>query len=211
MIEIFLLFTTFLFFFFSTHLWKENKELKEKLIKNEKKTTENLKKEKDTYSIKKISNENIPPKSTESLKKEFQDIQKVIEKSSIKENSSEKVYTIPKKESPAMNTLKKNNISNIEEEQLNFSDFIQNSKPLPTENINPNSQQMDYIKNLSQKLEQEIKPQTIELTDYEKKQEETAIISYKELLSSSKKQDKKEEYDEKELLEELKQFRNYLN
>ena len=211
MIEIFLLFTTFLFFFFSTHLWKENKELKEKLIKNEKKTTENLKKEKDTYSIKKISNENIPPKSTESLKKEFQDIQKVIEKSSIKENSSQKVYTIPKKESPAMNTLKKNNISNIEEEQLNFSDFIQNSKPLPTENIKPNTQQMDYIKNLSQKLEQEIKPQTIELTDYEKKQEETAIISYKELLSSSKKQDKKEEYDEKELLEELKQFRNYLN
>lgn len=211
MIEIFLLFTTFLFFFFSTHLWKENKELKEKLIKNEKKTTENLKKEKDTYSIKKISNENIPPKSTESLKKEFQDIQKVIEKSSIKENSSQKVYTIPKKESPAMNTLKKNTISNIEEEQLNFSDFIQNSKPLPTENINSNNQQMDYIKNLSQKLEQEIKPQTIELTDYEKKQEETAIISYKELLSSSKKQDKKEEYDEKELLEELKQFRNYLN
>ena len=211
MIEIFLLFTTFLFFFFSTHLWKENKELKEKLIKNEKKTTENLKKEKDTYSIKKISNENIPPKSTESLKKEFQDIQKVIEKSSIKENSSQKVYTIPKKESPAMNTLKKNNISNIEEEQLNFSDFIQNSKSLPTENIKSNNQQMDYIKNLSQKLEQEIKPQTIELTDYEKKQEETAIISYKELLSSSKKQDKKEEYDEKELLEELKQFRNYLN
>ena len=67
------------------------------------------------------------------------------------------------------------------------------------------------MKNLSQQLEQEIKPQTIELTDYEKKQEETAIISYKELLSSSKNQQEKEEYNEKELLEELKKFRNYLN
>ena len=69
MIEIFLLFTTFLFFFFSAHLWQENQELRKKLTKDETKLPEEFPKEKDVYSMKKISNENLPPKSSESLKK----------------------------------------------------------------------------------------------------------------------------------------------
>ena len=108
--------------------------------------------------------------------------------------------------------MNQNRKSRSETEQLNFSDFIQqdeNSKQ--PKNNQSNNTKIDYMKNLSQQLEHEIKPQTIELTDYEKKQEETAIISYKELLSASKNQQKEEEYDEKELLEELKKFRNYLN
>ena len=72
---------------------------------------------------------------------------------------------------------------------------------------------MDYLQNLSKKLEEEIKPQTIELTDYEKRQEENAIISYQELLSSHENQSQKEEkYDEEQkILEELKRFRDDLN
>lgn len=214
MIEIFLLFTTFLFFFFSAHLWQENQELRKKLTKDETKLPEEFPKEKDVYSMKKISNENLPPKSSESLKKEFQNIQKVIEKSTPKENIPQKIYTIPKKESPIQpsDMMNQNRKSRSETEQLNFSDFIQqdeNSKQ--PKNNQSNNTKIDYMKNLSQQLEHEIKPQTIELTDYEKKQEETAIISYKELLSASKNQQKEEEYDEKELLEELKKFRNYLN
>lgn len=214
MIEIFLLFTTFLFFFFSAHLWQENQELRKKLTKDETKVKEDFPKEKDVYSMKKISNENLPPKSKESLKKEFQDIQKVIEKSTPKENIPQKIYTIPKKESPIQpnDMMNQDHKSLSDTKQLNFSDFIQqdeNSKH--PKNNQSNNTKIDYMKNLSQQLEQEIKPQTIELTDYEKKQEETAIISYKELLSSSKNQQKNEEYNEKELLEELKKFRNYLN
>ena len=214
MIEIFLLFTTFLFFFFSVHLWQENQELRKKLTKDETKVKEDFPKEKDVYSMKKISNENLPPKSKESLKKEFQDIQKVIEKSTPKENIPQKIYTIPKKESPIQpnDMMNQDHKSLSDTKQLNFSDFIQQDKNSKQQKNNQsNNQKIDYMKNLSQQLEQEIKPQTIELTDYEKKQEETAIISYKELLSSSKNQQKNEEYNEKELLEELKKFRNYLN
>ncbi len=214
MIEIFLLFTTFLFFFFSAHLWQENQELRKKLTKEETKLPKGFPKEKDVYSMKKISNENLPPKSSESLKKEFQNIQKVIEKSTPKENIPQKIYTIPKKESPIQpsDMMNQNHKSRSETEQLNFSDFIQQDKNSKQQKNNQsNNTKIDYMKNLSQQLEQEIKPQTIELTDYEKKQEETAIISYKELLSASKNQQKEEEYDEKELLEELKKFRNYLN
>ena len=214
MIEIFLLFTTFLFFFFSAHLWQENQELRKKLTKDETKVKEDFPKEKDVYSMKKISNENLPPKSKESLKKEFQDIQKVIEKSTPKENIPQKIYTIPKKESPIQpnDMMNQDHKSLSDTKQLNFSDFIQQDKNSKQQKNNQsNNQKIDYMKNLSQHLEQEIKPQTIELTDYEKKQEETAIISYKELLSSSKNQQKNEEYNEKELLEELKKFRNYLN
>ena len=214
MIEIFLLFTTFLFFFFSAHLWQENQELRKKLTKDKTKLPEEFPKEKDVYSMKKISNENLPPKSSESLKKEFQNIQKVIEKSTPKENIPQKIYTIPKKESPIQpsDMMNQNRKSRSETEQLNFSDFIQQDENSKQPKNNPsNNTKIDYMKNLSQHLEHEIKPQTIELTDYEKKQEETAIISYKELLSSSKNQQEKEEYNEKELLEELKKFRNYLN
>lgn len=39
-----------------------------------------------------------------------------------------------------------------------------------------------FIEEISKRMEDELTPQTIELTDYEKKQEEEAIISYKELL-----------------------------
>lgn len=214
MIEIFLLFTTFLFFFFSAHLWQENQELRKKLTKDETKVKEDFPKEKDVYSMKKISNENLPPKSKESLKKEFQDVQKVIEKSTQKETIPQKIYTIPKKESPIQpsNIMDQDHKSLSDTEQLNFSDFIQQDKNSKQQKNNQSdNKKIDYMKNLSQQLEQEIKPQTIELTDYEKKQEETAIISYKELLSSSKNQQKNEEYNEKELLEELKKFRNYLN
>lgn len=224
MIEIFLLFTTFLFFFFSAHLWQENQELKRNLSKDENKVSKSLNEEKNRYCMKKISNQDISPESKESLKKEFQNIQRVIEKSNISENNpseiqkienqNSKISTIPQKELfSQQDSIQNQSHSNFSSEQLNFSDFIQQNKNIEKQkntqsNINT---KMDYMKNLSQQLEQEIKPQTIELTDYEKKQEETAIISYKELLSSSKNQQEKEEYNEKELLEELKKFRNYLN
>ena len=71
---------------------------------------------------------------------------------------------------------------------------------------------LSYTEKVTRKLESEYKPQTIELTDYEKKQEEEAIISYKELLSSSK--DKlyniTEEEETTDFIKELKSFRSSL-
>ena len=41
---------------------------------------------------------------------------------------------------------------------------------------------ISYLENVKEKLESEYKPNEIELTDYEKEQEESAIISYEELI-----------------------------
>jgi len=68
-----------------------------------------------------------------------------------------------------------------------------------------------FIEEISKRIEDEMTPQTIELTDYERKQEEEAIISYQELL---KVKDKlynitdDEEIDS--FIDELKEFRTNL-
>ena len=43
---------------------------------------------------------------------------------------------------------------------------------------------ISYLENVKEKLESEYKPNEIELTDYEKEQEESAIISYEELIKN---------------------------
>ena len=67
---------------------------------------------------------------------------------------------------------------------------------------------MKFASEIVEKMEEETKPSNIELTDYEKKQEEEAIISYDELM---KVKDKiyNITYDEEtdEFIDELKNFR----
>ena len=46
---------------------------------------------------------------------------------------------------------------------------------------------ISYLENVKEKLESEYKPNEIELTDYEKEQEESAIISYEELIKNKNK------------------------
>ena len=70
---------------------------------------------------------------------------------------------------------------------------------------------VSFMSEVSKKLEEATAPSTIELTDYEKKQEEEAIISYKELIENKDKlyniTDDEEDFD---FIEELKSFRNDL-
>ena len=77
----------------------------------------------------------------------------------------------------SFNTLTTPKISNFD-----LSELINNN--IKTTNIT-NQQEIkeyDYLEEISNRLSEELKPQTIELTDYEKRQEEQAVISYKELL-----------------------------
>ena len=70
---------------------------------------------------------------------------------------------------------------------------------------------MRFAKEIVEKMEDEIKPSNIELTDYEKKQEEEAIISYDEL---QKVKDKiyniTEDEETDEFIDELKSLRDDL-
>ena len=76
---------------------------------------------------------------------------------------------------------------------------------------NKKNNNIDYLQEISNKMADELKPQTIELTDYEKMQEENAIISYKELITLKDKIMMLDDDDETvNFIEELKKLRNSL-
>lgn len=67
---------------------------------------------------------------------------------------------------------------------------------------------MRFASEIVSKMEKEIKPSNIELTEYEKKQEEEAIISYDELLKVKDKiYNITEDEETDEFIDELKSFR----
>ena len=67
---------------------------------------------------------------------------------------------------------------------------------------------MKFASDIVEKMEEEIKPSNIELTEFEKKQEEEAIISYDELLKVKDKiYNITEDEDTDEFIDELKNFR----
>lgn len=67
---------------------------------------------------------------------------------------------------------------------------------------------MKFASEIVERIEEEIKPSNIELTDYEKKQEEEAIISYDELLKVKDKiYNITEDEETDEFIDELKSFR----
>lgn len=94
---------------------------------------------------------------------------------------------------------------------FDLNEFIKKEKKVVPK-IVEKSNSLDYLQEVSDKLAGEIGPQTIELTDYEKKQEESAIISYQELLKVKDQLQTIDDEDETlDFLEELKSFRNSLN
>ena len=67
---------------------------------------------------------------------------------------------------------------------------------------------MKFASDIVERMQEEIKPSNIELTDYEKKQEEEAIISYDELLKVKDKiYNITEDEETDEFIDELKSFR----
>ena len=93
------------------------------------------------------------------------------------------------------------------QEQVNNSK-IENKKEKSINDVDNQT----FIEEISKRMEQELEPQTIELTDYEKKQEEEAIISYQELLKVKDRMYRISDDEEIEtFIDELKEFRTNLN
>ena len=96
----------------------------------------------------------------------------------------------------------------VEQQKL---DFEEKELPKLEENSSSMSNQ-EFIQEISKRLAEEVEPQTIELTDYEKRQEEEAIISYKELLKVKDRLYKITDDEEIDtFIDELKEFRTNLN
>ena len=100
----------------------------------------------------------------------------------------------------------------IEQQKLDFEEKdIKKELPKLEENSSNMSNQ-EFIEEISKRLSEDIEPQTIELTDYEKRQEEEAIISYKELLKVKDRLYKITDDEEIDtFIDELKEFRTNLN
>ena len=91
------------------------------------------------------------------------------------------------------------------------NEFIRKSrKMLPQISIHSSSSSCSYLEEISKHLKKEIQPQTIGLTEYEKIQEEQAIISYQELLSLKENRNNQTKYTDN-FIEELKDLRNLLD
>ena len=100
----------------------------------------------------------------------------------------------------------------LEDENYGFDDsYLREEAVSPLEmmedtfEVNDN---MKFASEIVERMEEEIKPSNIELTDYEKKQEEEAIISYDELLKVKDKiYNITEDEETDEFIDELKSFR----
>lgn len=182
---IFLLITVLVFF--CLYIYNDNKKLKEQI--------EELRKENRSLLEKKIlKQENIDSISIKNIS---------TEKSNIDTNKILNQQIIEKEQISVQNQSSQE-INNNLQQNFNLNEFI-NKKTIPTEN------NYDYLQALSEKINEELRPQTIELTDYEKRQEEQAVISYKELLKCK---DNSSTLDSKQetinFIEELKRLRNSL-
>lgn len=95
------------------------------------------------------------------------------------------------------------------EENINY--YLREDMVSPLEEMEDNyniNDNMKFASEIVEQMEKEIKPSNIELTDYEKKQEEEAIISYDELLKVKDKiYNITEDEEDDEFLDELKNFR----
>ena len=109
-----------------------------------------------------------------------------------------------KKEEPEL--LKKEE-NNIDLTGLDYGEDGVSPLELMEDNYEMNDN-MRFTSELADRMEEEIKPSNIELTDYEKKQEEEAIISYDELLKVKDKiYNITDDEETDEFIDELKNFR----
>lgn len=192
---------------FCLYLYVDNKKLKEEL--------ENLRKENKGLLEKKImKQENIDSVSIQKISTEKNNLD-TTEKLDITKN--EEKINIPKdppiiKEQEQTNKYIYYNLNdNYSGNNFNLNELINKNDSIKIKEEKPLISRYDYLEEIQARITEELKPQTIELTDYEKKQEEQAVISYKELLRFK---DTNQYNDEKQetikFIEELKNLRNSL-
>ena len=127
-----------------------------------------------------------------------------VEVPKIKVTSYVKKEEIPENNKNINTSEESNNISKSLDDPNNQNNITQN---------NTTQNNKDYLQEISEKIASELTPHTIELTDYEKQQEEEAIISYQELLKTKDNNEDNYENDDEEIdsfIDELKKFRTNL-
>lgn len=189
------------------------KNLSIPLEPKEKKTKTNNQTNKKTTKPNYAYKYSYPPTSSKNPNKEKENRPNVTNQSS-KPETSPKPYkpTSTKTTSPVtISKPPKSNTKSIDKPNFNIDEFIRKEEKSSSKQKNKKTTH-DYLEEISTQMANELNPQTIELTDYEKVQEEQAVISYKELLALKDKGEiQSEEDDDINFIEDLKQFRNNLH
>lgn len=208
----------------SVNLYKKNKQLVFVIEELRKSLRDTVKSELDKPKVEPIKEVKTEVKEPEKEKKIVENTSEV-KKEIVPEKVEEVKENVPKQEEGpySKNVLREistryqtSPISIKKEENKDMVNIVSISK----DEINkeekvhpePKTEKLSFAEEISKKMEEELKPQTIELTDYEKKQEEEAIISYQELLQTNKDRlynitDEEETVD---FIKELKSFRSSL-
>ena len=153
----------------------------------------------------------LPKQKIELYQNEYQPKQKqpskISKKEPIKQPYTKNILQNTSKATSPV-TLNKENIEL--ENKFNLNEFI--PKEHPHQKCPPQTTTQNYLQEVSRQMANELKPQTISLTDYERAEEDNAIISYKELLNVKDKMNAITDEDETiDFIEELKKLRNSLN
>lgn len=211
-------------------VFNKNKEIKEDIIPI-KNISKEIKEEEKKEQVKEIV------KKKEETPKNNQTTKNIKQNSNKKETSKNKIelyqnlvhqnkvqnkYSEQKKQAYAKNVLHDSpkitspvslNKEQNDKQNFNLNEFIPKEKN--NNRISKKQEQENkhnYLNEISKQMAEELKPQTIELTEYEKEEEENAIISYQELLNVKDKISTTENDDETiDFIEELKKLRNSLN
>lgn len=208
----------------TSSLFKKNKELRSELTKvnNDKKESLNdnaIRQDIDVIKqdIKKEVIENVMTPIEEDVLLENLEVEELIKK---EEDITEILEDLPEIEESG--PYKKNVLReisargqtspvNIGKEVVDVPRVQVTNFTKPEVREESNNSNLSFVEEVSRKMEEEVKPQTIELTDYERQQEEEAIISYQELIKAKDRIYKitdDEEIDS--FIDELKEFRTNL-
>ena len=212
-ILILVIFVVVFLIFLSNTLMKKNKELKKELEKiNHDKTIndeiivkQNVGSEKSEYIVEEIKKE-------EDINDILEALPEITETGPYKKNVlrelSARGQTSPVNIGKSTVDVPKTNVTSyVKKEKIND---LENGKEEKNKKIDEVDNKT-FIEEISRRMEEELKPQTIELTDYEKKQEEEAIISYQELIKSKDRIYKITDDEEIDtFIDELKEFRTNL-
>lgn len=197
--------------FLTNSLMKKNKELRKELTKinnNKNNEEENIIKEQPetTEEVKEDilfeeSDIFLEPKKEEDITEILEDLPEIEETGPYTKNVLKELSR--RQTSPV-------NIGNdtVEMPKIKVTSYVKKEEQ-PENKVEDDNQK--FIEEISKQMEDEIKPQTIELTDYERRQEEEAIISYQELLKTKDRTYRITDDEEIEtFIDELKELRTNL-
>ena len=205
------------FLFLTSSLMKKNKELKQELTKasSNKNIHDDILVKEDDITLEDVITEQdeiiededivLETNKEEDITDILEDLPEITESGPYKKNVLREISA--RGQTSPVNIGK----STVDIPKVKVTSYVKEEKNVKKEEKINEMDNQSFIEEISKRMEDELKPQTIELTDYEKRQEEEAIISYQELLKAKDRIYKINDDEEIDtFIDELKEFKKNL-